>query len=475
MTLKRAIPEPGACRAAVKAQIEEHNIDVIRFSFADQHGVLRGKALMASELETIIKQGCTMPSSLLLKDTSHRTAFPVWQQGAGLEMDEFSGAANVVMMPDLVTFRPLPWAEGTAGVLCDLVGPDGKPNRFDSRQILRNAVSKLHDAGYDFWCGLEIELSIFKLVDPDGREFSDTTHPGQPPEVRPLTLGHQYLTDSVLDELDEIYAILRRHLVAIGLPLRSMEVEFGPSQCELTFGVTGALEAADDYVLFRTAVRQICRRHGYHATFMCRPKLPNMMSNGWHLHQSLTSVDSGRNAFAPATSDRMLSDTGRHYVAGLLDHAAAGCVFSTPTINGYKRFNPHTLAPDRMSWGRDNRGAMLRILSGVGDAGSRIENRVGEPAANPYLFMASQILSGLDGIERQLEPPPSTSEPYNDDAQALPPSLTDAVRALDQSDFYRAALGDEYIDYLIGIKQFEINRFNAAVTDWEHQEYFGMF
>ncbi len=461
--------------AEVKDQIDEQQIEVIRFSFADQHGVLRGKALMASELDSIVEQGCTMPSSLLLKDTSHRTAFPVWQDGAGLGLDEFSGAANVIMMPDLATFRPLPWAEGTAGVLCDLVGPDGTPNRFDSRQILRNAVNKLHDAGYDFWCGLEIELSIFKLDDPERRDFSDTTHPGQPPTVKPLTLGHQYLTDSVLDELDEIYTILRRNLIAIGLPLRSMEVEFGPSQCELTFGVTGALEAADDYVLFRTAVRQICRRHGYHATFMCRPALPNMMSNGWHLHQSITHVDSAQNAFAPDSDDQLLSTVGKQYVAGVLDHAAASCVFSTPTINGYKRFTPHTLAPDRLSWGRDNRGAMLRILSGVGDPASRIENRVGEPAANPYLFMASQILSGLDGIERELEPPAPTNEPYNDDAARLPAMLSDAVDCLDQSDFYRGALGDEYVDYMVRIKQFELDRFNAAVTDWEHQEYFSMF
>lgn len=461
--------------ARAKAQLAKRDIEVVRFNFADQHGVLRGKSFLVSEFDDIVENGCTMPSSLLLKDTSHRTAFPVWERGAGLAMDELSGAANVVMLPDLSTFRILPWAEGTASVLCDLVDPAGSPHQFDSREILRRAVTSLHDEGYDFWCGLEIEFSIFKLADPDGRQLSDTTHPNRPPTVRPTTLGQQYLTDTVLDELDDIYRILRRDLLALGLPLRSMEVEFGPSQCELTFGVTDAVQAADDYVTFRAAVRQICRRHGYHASFMCRPGLPNMMSNGWHLHQSLTDVTTGENSFAPSAEDALLSEVGEHYVAGLLEHAPASCVFSTPTINGYKRFTPHTLAPDRLSWGDDNRGAMLRILSGVGDQASRVENRVGEPAANPYLFIASQILSGLDGIKRGLKPPPPTYEPYADGVAKLPSTLVQAVQALDASDFYRSVLGDVYVDYLVGIKQFEIDRFNAAVTDWEHQEYFGLF
>ncbi len=461
--------------ATVKDQIAKHQIELIRFNFADQHGVLRGKALVAHELQAVVERGCTMPSSLLLKDTSHRTAFPVWQRGAGLEMDEFSGAANVVMMPDLSTFRVLPWAERTASILCDLVDPDGAPNLFDTRNVLRQALVKLEGVGLEFRCGLEIEFSIFKLQMPQTPSFADATQPNCPPAVNPVTLGYQYLTDSVLDQWDDIYQELHRHLSGLGLPLRSMEVEFGPSQCELTFGVSGALEAADDLVTLRSAVRQICRRHGYHATFMCRPGLPNVMSNGWHLHQSLVDPRSGGNVFAPSEDEQLLSEAGRHYVGGLLEHAGASCVFSTPTINGYKRFHPNTLAPDRLSWGRDNRGAMLRVLGGVGDEASRIENRAGEPAANPYLFLASQILCGLDGMARKLEPPPPTNEPYSDRVPGLPASLSEAVNELDSSAFYREALGHRFVDYLVAIKRFEINRFQAAVTDWEHQEYFSLF
>jgi glutamine synthetase len=136
---------------------------------------------------------------------------------------------------------------------------------------------------------------------------------------------------------------------------------------------------------------------------MCRPKLPNVMSSGWHLHQSLRDRE-GANAFVD--DQEPLSAVGRHYMAGLLEHAHAAAAFSTPTLNGYKRYRPHSLAPDRAIWGRDNRGVMVRALGGPGDPATHLENRVGEPAANPYLYMASQVVSGLDGLRRKSTPAP---------------------------------------------------------------------
>src|SRR5262249_1152361 len=156
--------------------------------------------------------------------------------------------------------------------------------------------------------------------------------------------------------LEPALEIVRSDLMALGVPLRSVECEFGPSQCELTLGAQVGLEPADTMVLLRSAVKQICRRHGLHATFMCRPRIPNVMSSAWPLHQSLKARRGGANAFTPARSGELLSDTGRHFLAGLLRHARAGAVFTTPTLNGYRRFRPHSLAPDRAVWGHDNRG-----------------------------------------------------------------------------------------------------------------------
>jgi glutamine synthetase len=193
------------------------------------------------------------------------------------------------------------------------------------------------------------------------------------------------------------------------------------------------------------------------------------------LHQSIVARATGENAFAAKNSGEVLSAFGRFYLAGLLEHARASAVFTTPTINGYKRYRSYSLAPDRAIWGRDNRGVMIRVLGSSGDAATRLENRIGEPAANPYLYMASQILSGLDGVDRKLDPGPSADTPYESKAALLPKSLGEAVAALSDDPFFRGAFGAEFVDYYVRIKNAEIERFQAEVSDWEHREYFEMF
>jgi glutamine synthetase len=150
-------------------------------------------------------------------------------------------------------------------------------------------------------------------------------------------------------------------------------------------------------------------------------------------------------------------------------------VFATPTHNGYKRYRAYTLAPDRAIWARDNRGVMVRVLGESGDPSTRLENRIGEPAANPYLYMASQILAGLDGVDRALDPPPSADTPYETKALSLPKTLREALDALKGDPFFRDALGAAFVDYYIHIKNAEIERFQAEVSDWEQREYFEMF
>ena len=162
-------------------------------------------------------------------------------------------------------------------------------------------------------------------------------------------------------------------------------------------------------------------------------------------------------------------------MAGLLEHARAAAAFSTPTLNGYKRYRPHSLAPDRAIWGRDNRGVMVRVLGGPGDKATHLENRVGEPAANPYLYMASQIVSGLDGLRRKLDPGPSADMPYEAKAPFLPRTLAEALEALRTDTALRAGLGDFFVDYYLKLKQAEIDRFNLEVSDWEQREYFSLF
>ncbi len=458
----------------VAARIDADGIEAVRLSFADQHGLLRGKTVMPGEVPSVFANGCSMTTTLLLKDTSHRTVYPVWQTGGGIGMDEFTGAGDFFMVPDPATYRELPWVPGTAWMLCDIYFADGTPVPFSTRRILQDSLATLETEGYHFRAGVELEFHVFDLVDPKLAP-AQAGQPGDPPDVSLLAHGFQYLTEQRMDELEPVMEILRSNLTALGLPLRSMEVEFGPSQFEITFDAETGAASADTVVLVRSAVKQVCRRNGLHATFMCRPGLDNIFSSGWHLHQSLVDRQTGANAFVSDDPQHLLSPLARHYVGGILNHARASSVFTTPTINGYKRYQPHTLAPDRVVWGRDNRGAMIRAVGTPGDPATRVENRAGEPAANPYLYMASQILSGLDGLHSRADPGAASDEPYSADAERLPASLMEAVGHLRQSDFYRSQISDLFVDYLVTIKEAEIARFLSSVTDWEHREYFEMF
>ena len=445
-------------------------LKTVRFSFADQHGVLRGKTLAVSEVPAALERGVTVTSTLLLKDTSHRTVFPAFTPGGGVGMAEMQGAADLLMMADPSTFRVLPWAPETGWVLCELAFQDGRPVPYCTRRILKKGLESLQKSGFEFMCGLEIEFHIFRIADPHLRP-ADAGQPGTPPDVELLSTGYQYLTENRYDQIDPVIQMLQKELSSLNLPLRSFEVEFGPSQVEITLGVLPGLAAADAMVLFRGAVKQIARRHGYHATFMCRPKLPNVMSSGWHLHQSLSR--DGKNSFVSEAED--LSSIGKSWLAGLLAHARGACALSTPTINGYKRYRPYTLAPDRVIWGKENRGALVRVIGGPGNPDTRIENRIGEPAANPYLYLASQIYSGLDGMARKLPLPPSADTPYETKAEPLPRTLGEALGCLRQDEMLRKAIGETFVDYYCRIKEAEIARFHSEVSEWEHREYFDLF
>jgi glutamine synthetase len=215
---------------------------------------------------------------------------------------------------------------------------------------------------------------------------------------------------------------------------------------------------------------------------MCRPGLPNAFSSGWHLHQSLIDVKTGTNAFVSSDPGEVLSPLGRAWLAGLLANAKAAAAFTTPTINGYKRYRAYALAPDRVIWGQDNRGVMLRVIGRPGDAATHLENRIGEPAANPYLYIASQIATGLDGVARKLSPPPSADTPYETDAEPMPKNLGAALDALRENACLRDSFGNGFVDYYLRIKDAELVRFGAeekndtpGVTRWEQKEYFDLF
>jgi len=467
----------------VERAIKRHKLEVVRFSFCDQHGALRGKTLIASEAIKLLRRGVTMTTTLLCKDTSHKTVFPVFTEGGGLGLPEMQGAGDFLMVPDPETFRILPFAEATGWLLCDIVFANGKPVPFSTRQIARDALARLGRQGFDAMFGLEVEFHLFK-IDAPNLSVDSIVWPPTPPSVSLTTAGFQYLTEPRFDQVEPIITILRRTMQALDLPVRSVELELGPSQYEFTFAPAEGLATGDMMVLFRSVMKQVARRHGYLASFMCRPRFEGMFACGWHLHQSLIDRKTKANAFVSDTPGEVLSPLGCHYLAGLLAHAQAGAAFATPTLNGYKRYQrAYAMSPIQAIWARDNRGVMLRVMGEPGDSSTHIENRIGEPLANPYLYMASQIHAGLDGIARKLDPGPSADTPYDVAAEALPHSLAEACVALRADGCFRETFGTGFIDYFADLKEAEIARAKAEsgaeldpvnVSDWEHGEYFDM-
>jgi glutamine synthetase len=476
----------AACEAVVR-KLRESGVQQVRIGWCDMHGVLRGKTLMPGAAAHALMDGVGMVSTILLKDTSDRTAYKVFEPGALDDLPGFGQANNLMLLPDPTSLVVLPWVSSTAWLRGDAWFADATPLGVDPRRALQAALAKLAGAGYGLRCGLEVEFHIYRIeAEPNDPQRADW--PGEPPEVSLLHPGYNLLTESHADMAEPALRIVQSTALGLGLPLRSLEIELGPSQVEAVFDATDALTAADQMVLFRNGVRQALRRAGYYASFVCQPPFPSVMASGWHLHESLALLADGSNAFSraapapgttPSDAQHTLSELGAQWLAGLLAHARGAAIFGTPTINGFGRFRPNAMAPQSVLWGRDNRGAMLRVLGSSGDTATRIENRVGEPMANPYLYIASQIYSGLSGLRQKLDPAPATDTPYSPSAPGarLPTSLGEALDALAGDDALREAFGAPLVSLYTRIKRSELERFDAAENKerWLRREYFSRF
>ncbi len=457
------------------ATIEELGLRTVRIVLVDQHGMPRTKWLSTRAFSSALRNGVDFSGAIYSLDTSNGVFTAAFAEAGGFGIEEFTGFPDIVAVPDPTTFRVLPWADRTGWVICDAYFSNGRPVPLDARRLLQDQVAAAAALGYEHVAGLEVEFYIV------ARERSTialdaTGSPAKAPAVTAIEPGYQFLGEYRQASVEPILTLLRDALWDVGLPPRSIENEWGPGQIEITFEPMAGLAPADAMVLFRTAAKELCHASGLLASFMSWPALPNFFPSGWHLHQSLRGP--GGNAFASA--DEVLSPVGRSYAAGVLEQAQAMTVLGTPTINGLRRFRPYSFAPDRVCWGLENRGTLVRVQGAPGDTGSHLEIRNGEPAANPYLYMASTLAAGLDGVRRQLQPPPLVDkDPYTVDVPLLPNTMAEAVTALEKSDFYREVFGGRFVDYLAMMKRAELGRFSEAeknadegVTAWEMDEYF---
>jgi glutamine synthetase len=415
--------------AEIVRRIAAEKVHFVRLAWGDAHGYSRAKTLTVPAFIAALTNGYNIGVATTTLDSAGARVFASFTRGGGMGLDEMTGSPNIAIVADPSTFRALPWAPGVGWVLGDEYFNDGRPFHFSPRQLLRKTLRRLADRGFASIVGPEIEWYLLRVAQEhlSDENIGAPGSRGHPIKTAPVEPGYHYHSESNMDLMQPVFDALGQAFEALGLGLRSIENEWGPGQVECTFAPRTALEAADNVFLFRTATRQICRRLGYFATFMCRPALKGFYSSGWHLHQSLIEASTGANLFMPQRTGEILAPLGQSYLAGLLQHAVPATVFATPTVNGYRRFRPNSLAPDRATWAYDHRGAMVRVLGGAGDPATRLENRIGEPAANPYLFILSQVVAGLAGIETSAAPPPPNDEPYAADCPLLPKSLPEAL------------------------------------------------
>ncbi|MEA2137823.1 MAG: glutamine synthetase [Solirubrobacteraceae bacterium] len=479
--------EQQAAAAALQEQLD--GLDFVRVVYGDPHGLARSKTVTADVFRTVLRNGMDASPGPFIFDTGHAVAVDFFADGGGIAVDELTGAGDFVVVPDPRTFHVLSHAGRPTGwVVGDEHLRDGSPHPLSSRAVLRRQCDRLAARDLGFVVGLEVEWYLTRYTDGGRVErIGGFGVQGSAPAVEAVNGGYQFNSDGLLDGVMPVLEPLIDALVALNLPLRAIEHESGPGQLEFTFNPMEGLAAADAMLLFRTVTKQVLARSGHHASFMALPGLPGFDPSGWHLHQSLVERSSGRNLFVAESPGDVLSRLGMRYLGGLIDHAAAASLLCVPTINGYRRMQTgFSLSPDRIGWCMENRGAFLRVLGAGGDPASHIENRSGEPTANPYLYLAGQLSAGLDGIDRMIEPGEAVRDPHDAAAPALPATLDEALAAFTHSAHYRGVLGDALHDCMRLLKGSERARYedwraqadpvaDDTVSAWEHREYFGTF
>ncbi|MFC8418562.1 glutamine synthetase family protein [Streptomyces coelicoflavus] len=471
--------------AAERVEASLADVDLVRLVFGDPHGLARSKTLTAEAFRGVLRNGMNYSPGPFVFDTGHAVAVD-FLGDHGIGVDEIAGAGNFVLVPDPLTFQPLPGGDArTAWVIGDEYLRDGSPHPLSSRAVLRRVVDRYTGQGLAPVLGLEVEWYLTRRLDDDpGNTGNGFGLQGRAPRVAALNAGYQFNLDGHYDSVAHLTDPLALHLLALGLPLRSMEHESGPGQVETTFSPMSALDTADAMLLFRTVAKSWCARRGHHASFMSQPLLDAADPSGWHLNQSVTDLASGHNLFGAEGPSGGLSPHGKAYAEGLLDWARELCLLSVPTVNGYRRLAAeHTLAPTRPGWSEEDRSAMVRVV-GHG-AGAHLENRIGEPCANPYLAVAAQLFAGLEGLTARPDPQDAAAAPAPGGAPGLVPQHL--REALDAFRAGRAArlLGEPLAACLAKLKESELRRYEAwclqapptpgRVSDWEQREYFGAY
>jgi glutamine synthetase len=433
-------------------RLAAQGIDVVRVTYPDLIGTDRARDVLLDSLPTACEHGLTFCRAVY-HTSPQGDVVPV---PGGLD----AGLPHIHVRPDLDTLVPLPWEPGVAACLGETVDPaTGAPAPESPRDLLRTVLARCAEQGLTPIVGPELE---YFLCDAD---------PASPSGWKRYSgaAGVVYTAGLRADPDNHLLRTLR-HLRDLRIGATNGNHEFDGGQFEINLDHSEALSAADRSFRFKAAVKELARKEGRLATFMAKP-FNDAGGSGFHLHLSCDDAR-GKNAFDDPSGAHGLSATARHAIAGILAHAPALAALANPTVNSYKRFGPDTLAPWLIDWGLDNRSAMLRVPPERG-SGARLELRLGDASANPYLLIAGTIAAALLGVLAG-EEPPAPLEGYGYDttrSAVLPMNLSDALDALEADTALTEVLGKDFTTSYLGYKRNEVERFHRHVTDWEFTEY----
>ena len=437
----------------LKSAVSDGTIDTVLACFPDMQGRLMGKRFHAVNfVETSYKETHCC-NYLLATDLEMATpegyAATSWEKGYG----------DYVMQPDLSTIRPVPWLEGTAMVLCDILDHHThKEVSHSPRAVLKRQVARLKELGYDAMMATELEFFLFE------NSFDDIRKNGYR-DLQPISGYNEDYHIFQTTKEEGVMRPIRNQLFAAGLPIENSKGEAETGQEEINIRYSDALDCADHHTIAKNGIKEIAWAHGRAATFL--PKWHHdKVGSSSHVHQSLWQ--DGQPAFYQEGADLGMSDLMKHYMAGLIAHAPDYVFFLAPYVNSYKRFAKGTFAPTKTVWSVDNRTAGFR-LCGVGTKGVRVECRIGGSDLNPYLAQAAMLAAGIKGIEAKMELAPPTRGDVYEDAKAtdIPQTLRAATETLRNSKLLREAMGDDVIDHYTRCAEWEQEEFDRVVTDWE--------
>ncbi len=428
--------------------VKERGISFINLQFTDIHGGLKSTSIPAAQLEDSLNIG-------------------TWFDGSSIKGFTRIYESDMYLLPDPSTYAVIPWEKEAARIICDVYMPSGEPFEGDPRQILKRMLKTVSDMGFVYNTGPELEFFLFRPS--DGSAIAPVPHDvGSYFDFSPRDLASN-VRESIIKALGEF---------GLTVEMGHHEVAFG--QHEIDFRYSDALKTADNAMTLKHTVKAIAHQNNLYATFMPKPVF-GINGSGMHTHQSLFTKD-GKNAFHDPNDEYKLSKVAKNFIAGQLAHVKEIIGVLAPIVNSYKRLVPGYEAPVYISWARKNRSALIRVpaISPGREKATRAELRCPDPSCNPYLSFAVMLAAGLDGIKKNLQPPPPVEEDVYefDDMKlkelyidTLPGSLAEAIKEMESSEIVKDALGKHTYEEYLEAKKAEWDEYRIQVTDWELKRY----